>query len=310
MNISVVIVSYNVRELLRRCLASVLAETQGLPPGSVEVLVVDNASADDSAALVRQEFPQARLVANQENRGFSAACNQGAAHSSGEAILLLNPDAELRPGALRALTDCLGRHPNVAVVGPQLLNADGTAQPSRRRFPTLVTAFLESTVLQGWFPHNAHLRRYYCQDTPADQEQEVDWLVGACLLLRRAAWEQVGPLDERFFLYFEETDWCLRAARAGWRAAYVPQAQVVHRGGQSSGRDLRQRHIQFLASKRRFYRKHFGPVAGGLVRWALALNYALLIAEDALKLALGHKVAMRRERIGLYGAVLKWSVTG
>ena len=309
MKVSVVIVNWNVKELLRQCLASVQAEATELPPDAVEILVVDNASSDGSQAMLREEFPDVRLLANAENRGFSAACNQAIAQSSGEAILLLNPDAALMPGALTSLIDHLEHHAQVAAVGPRLLNPDGSIQSSRRRFPSLTTAFLESTIIQSYFPHLSHLRRYYCQDITEDREQEVDWLTGACLLLRRRSWEEVGPFDQRFFLYFEELDWCLRAKKAGWRIAYLPHAEAVHHGGQSSAQDLLSLQIHFTASKCGFYRKHFGLLAGQLVRWSLMLNYLLLIAEDALKLALGHKVAMRRQRIAMLGAVLKWGLT-
>ena len=310
MRVSIVVVSWNVRALLERCLSSIRAEAAAWPGGVVETLVVDNASRDGSVALLQQAFPEAHLIVNPENRGFSAACNQAFARCSGDAILLLNPDAELVPGALSTLVAYLEGHPEVGVVGPLLLNPDGTVQSSRRRFPTLATAFLESTIIQDSFPGLPHLRRYYCLDQPDDREQQVDWLVGACLLLRRKALAEVGGLDERFFLYFEEVDWCLRARPAGWRAAYLPQARVIHSAGQSSGQDLRLRHLYFTESKGRFYAKHYGPVAGGLVRWFLLASYALQILEDGIKMALGHKVAMRRERIALRGSVLKRGLRG
>lgn len=310
MRVSVVVVNWNVKELLQSCLASVLKESGSFPAGSVEIIVVDNASSDGSAEMVREQFPQARLLANAENRGFSAACNQAIAGCTGDAVLLLNPDAELLPGSLGELAGWLERHPAAAAVGPRMLNADGTIQSSRRRFPTLATAFLESTILQSYLPKLSHLSRYYCLDQPEDHEQQVDWLVGACLLLRRKALQEVGPLDEQFFLYFEETDWCLRAKRAGWQIAYLPDAQVLHHYGQSSGQDLRLRHIYFTDSKCRYYRKHFGPAAGRLVRWFLLVSYALQMVEESIKLALGHKVAVRRQRIALLGSVLKWGLKG
>ncbi len=307
MNISVVIVNWNVRDLLARCLASVEAEARGFP-GRVDTIVVDNASSDGSAVMVRGRFSIVTLIQNGTNRGFSAACNQGIRASSGEAVLLLNPDAELQPGSLAALADALERRPKVAVVGPRLLNADGSPQSSRRRFPTLATAFLESTILQSCFPDLPHLRRYYCLDRPDDLAQAVDWLMGACLLLRRSALDEVGLLDERFFMYFEETDWCKRAQEADWRVLYQPQAQVRHLAGQSSAQDLSRSHIYFTDSKAKYYAKHFGPVVGRLVRWLLMLDYALRLAEEGVKLALGHKPALRRERIAMYRAVLRWGL--
>ena len=185
MKVSVVVVNWNVKELLQSCLASVLREAKSFPAEGVETLVVDNASSDGSTQMVREQFPQVRLVANAENRGFSAACNQAVAGSTGDAVLLLNPDAGLLPGSLDKLAGWLERHSEVAAVGPRLLNPDRTTQSSRRRFPTLATAFLESTILQSYFPNLPHLNRYYCLDQPEEQQQEVDWLVRAWPLLPR-----------------------------------------------------------------------------------------------------------------------------
>lgn len=313
MNISVVIVNWNVRELLRRVLTSVFDEATRIHSDTsdiVEVLVVDNGSQDGSAAMVAREFPNVRLLANENNRGFSVACNQAIAASAGEAVLLLNPDAELQPGALSTLARYLEAHPEVGVVGPKLLDQDGATQSSRRRFPTLATAFLESTVLQSYFPRHPHLDYYYCRDRSDDQEQEVDWLVGACLLIRTRALDEVGELDERFFLYFEEMDWCRRAGAQGWRVIYLPEARVLHHYGQSSAQDLRQRHIRFTESKCRYYAKHYGALAGWCVRSFLLASYAWQLLEETVKLVLRHKVALRRERIALLTRVLKWGLLG
>ena len=310
MNISVVIVNWNVRELLRRSLTSVYGEAAALPSGAVEVVVVDNNSTDGSADMVAAGFPDVRLLVNPENRGFSAAFNQALPHCTGDAILLLNPDAELQPGSMTALSAHLEARPHLGAAGPMLLNADGSVQSSRRRFPTLATAFLESTVLQSYLPRNRHLDRYYCLDTPEDREQEVDWLVGACLLLRRSALEEVGGLDERFFLYFEEVDWFRRAHTMGWRTAYVPQARVLHHYGQSSAQNLQLRHTRFMESKVRYYAKHYGPLAAWCVRSFLLVSYAWQLFEESAKLALRHKVSLRRERIGLLTRILRWGLLG
>jgi len=184
MDLSVIVVSWNVRDLLRRCLQSIVARGWGAaeaaPAPSLEVLVVDNASADGSAAMVRAEFPMARVIANEKNRGFTAANNQGLAASRGRYLLLLNPDAELVGSALAEMVSCMEGHPEAGVLGPQLLYPDGSIQPSRRRFPTLATALVESTVIQEWWRDNRILRRYYMLDTPPSGEpQQVDWLVGA-----------------------------------------------------------------------------------------------------------------------------------
>lgn len=307
MNIAVVVVSWNVRELLSQCLASVQAEAVAWPAGWVQTWVVDNASADGSAAMVREQFPTAQVIENGRNAGYGAACNLALAAlpPDTDAVLLLNPDATLTPGALTALAETLKAHPEAAVVGPRVVDADGTLQSTRRRFPRLRTALLESTIVETYWPGNPEARRYHCADELDAEEQRVEWVMGAAWLVRMTAMQQIGGFDERFFMYFEETDWAWRAARYGWTFRYQPAAQVVHGGGRSSDQVPKLRHVYFVQSKVAFYRKHFGRMRGELVRRWLMLNYALQIAEDWLKLKLRHKVAMRRERIGLYGAVLR-----
>lgn len=305
MDLSIIIVSWNVRELLRRCLASVEASLQGRPDLEGEVFVVDNASADASVQMVAAEFPQVHLVANAENRGFAAANNQAMAASRGRYLLLLNPDTEVVGGALGTMVDYLETNPEVGVVGPKLLNADGSLQSSRRRFPTMATALVESTILQRYFPRAGLLRRYYCLDQDDDEVQDVDWLVGACLMVRRRAMEQVGPMDDQFFLYSEELDWCRRIRGAGWRVAYLPKARVVHHYGQSSAQDMPQRHIRFQDSKCRYFAKYHGRVAGALLRWFILGTYVFQMAEEGAKFLLRHKPQLRRQRLGLLYRVVR-----
>ena len=301
--VSVIIVSYNVRDLLAECLASVRAElARWGQPG--EILVIDNASTDGSAELPVLDEPDVRTIRNAANVGFARAVNQALALARGESVLLLNPDARLLPGSLPRLVEYLAAHPEVAVVGPRLLNADGSIQSSRRRFPTLLTGFIESTRLERYFARSRHMRRYYAADLPDDRPVEVDWLVGACLLIRRAAIESVGGLDERFFMYFEEVDWCLRLRRAGWRIVSNPAAQVIHHDGRSAVQDLARRQIHFDTSKRAYYRKHFGPGAALALRIFLGATYLFQTGEEAVKLALGHKPALRRERLAAWRRIL------
>lgn len=301
MELSAVVVSWNVRSHLRRCLASLWAQ-EGV---EMEVVVVDNASADSSPAMVRDEFPRTRLVVNSVNRGYAAATNQGMGLSRGRYLLLINPDTEVLADAPIQMMDYLEADPGVGLVGPQLLNPDGTVQSSRRRFPSLLTAFVESTILQRYLDGLLHLRRYYCRDTPDDQVQEVDWMVGACLMARRKVVEAVGGLDETFFMYFEEVDWYLRTRRVGWGAVYLPTAQVIHHYGQSSDQNLARRHLYFQRSKWLFYRKHYGPGVGNLVRAFLLATYLYQMGEEGAKLALRHKPALRRERLGLMWQVVR-----
>jgi hypothetical protein len=169
----------------------------------------------------------------------------------------------------------------------------------------LATAVLESTAVQQWWPDNATLRRYYVLDRGDDQTQDVDWIVGACVLARREAFRQVGPLDEAFFMYSEEMDWCYRLKQAGWRVVYLPQAQVIHFSGQSSRQVVAAQHIYFQRSKIRFFRKHRGAASATALRAFLLLNYFYQLTVESLKWAVGHKRPLRAERIRAYSQVLR-----
>jgi len=301
-DLSIIIVNWNVRDLLRRCLHSLLRPSTH--PLQHEIIVIDNASNDGSVEMLRTEFPQVRLIANEENRGFTAANNQGLAVAGGRYLLLLNPDTEVVDDALTVMVRYMEEHPQVGVLGPRLLYPDGRLQPSRRRFPTFATALLESTVIQQWSPDNRVLRRYYMRDTPDDETQEVDWLVGACLLVRREVYEQVGGLDEGFFMYSEELDWCKRIKEAGWRIVYLPTATVIHHEGKSSEQVVAARHIYFQSSKVRYFRKHHGPIQGEVLRWFLLGTYVYQAAREGVKWLLGHKRPLRAARLRAYRQVL------
>ena len=204
--LSIIIVSWNVAELLRECLRSV-AENHG--DLDLEVIVVDSASADKSVAMVSAEFPWVTLLAQSENVGFPRGNNIGMEVSTGDAILLLNPDTMIVGNALAVMLDYLDQNEDVGLIGPQLLNPDGSHQSSRRRFPTLMTGLFESTWLQPLAPR-ATMSRYFATDLPDDAANDVDWVTGACMLTRRAVVAQVGVMDEAYFMYSEELDWCKR----------------------------------------------------------------------------------------------------
>ena len=301
-DLSIIIVSWNVRDLLRRCLASLQGAADGC---TSEVFVVDNASSDDSAAMVRGEFPQVALIENRENLGFVRANNQALARCNGRYVLLLNPDTEIVADALGAMASYMDANPLVGVVGPQLVFADGSVQSSRRRFPDLKTLFVESSLLQRLFPRLSLLKRYYVLDRPHDVVQDVDWVVGACLMARREAVEAAGLLDERFFMYSEETDWCLRIKQRGWRVAYLPAARVVHHKARSSEQVMAAQHIYFHSSRVAYARKHFGLVQGEALRLFLLATYLCEIVAEGAKWLLGHKRLLRAQRVAVYRQVLK-----
>jgi len=305
-DLSVVVVSWNVSELLQQCIESI-RRTQGAL--NVEVIVVDNASTDDTVATVRERFPDVCLIANEENRGFPAANNQGIAVAEGRHVFLLNPDTKVLDDSLERLVDYLDQHQRVGIVGPQLLTGKGEVQSSRRRFPTLATAIFESTWLQSMAPEGV-LDHYYVRDRPGDEVQEVDWLYGAALMARREAVDEVGPLDEGFFMYSEELDWCRRFVEAGWRVVYLPEAQVVHYGGKSSDQVVAARHIHFQTSKVRYFRKYHGAFVSELLRVYLLLSYAWQWLLEGAKWLLGHKRSLRKERLAAYAAVLRSGLRG
>jgi N-acetylglucosaminyl-diphospho-decaprenol L-rhamnosyltransferase len=279
---------------------------------TAEVIVVDNASADDSVAMLAQDYPWVRIVANRDNLGFTRANNQGLEVSRSRYVLFLNPDTELTPAALKLLLAYAETHPQAGVIGPQLRYGDGSLQSSRRRFPTLATFFLESTVVQRWWPRNQVLTRYYMLDQPDDAIVQVDWIVGACMLVRRAVLEQIGGFDEGFFMYSEELDLCRRAVDAGWQVVWLPAAVVTHHEGKSSEQVVAARHIRFHSSRLRYVRKYHGRLAAALLRSFLLLTFVYQWLEEAAKWLAGFVVAsqqaqqpMRRDRMVAYAQVLR-----
>ena len=247
---AVVIVTYNVRELALACLRS-LGEEAG------EVFVVDNASQDGTVEAVREAWPAARVIANPGNEGFARANNQALREARGEHLCLLNPDTEVRPGALRRLQEALEEDPRLGIVGPALLNPDGSLQSAGQAFPTRA-ALLGGAV--PWTRRARGPRRRAADGTPV----ECDWIVGACMMIRREVLEQVGLLDEAYFMYGEEKDLCFRAKQAGWKVACLPEAEVIHYGGQSADQAPVESYLAFLDSQFYFLRKFYPPAQGRL----------------------------------------------
>jgi GT2 family glycosyltransferase len=300
-DLSIITVSWNVRDLLRDCIRSVDASRGQL---HLEMIVVDSASDDGSPDMIRQEFPWVELVVSEENLGFPGGNNVGIAHAKGRNILLLNPDTIILDDALQVMVHYIDRHVDVGALGAQILNPDLSIQSSRRRFPTMLTAIFESTWLENIAPAYI-LRNYYMLDLPDDEIADVDWVTGACLIVARRVIDQVGPLDEKYFMYSEELDWCRRIKDAGWRVLYLPQAQIIHHIGKSSEQAVTERHINFQRAKLRYIRKYHGRWAATLLRTLLLLIYSWQIAMEALKGLLGHRRSLRRQRIRSYWRVLR-----
>ena len=282
--VAVVVVSFNVRELLRACLQSVLA-AGGI---RTELVVVDNASSDRSGDMVAAEFPGVRLIRNPDNRGFSRASNQGISATSAPYVLSLNPDAVVEPDAIVILADYLRDHPEAGAVGPKIVRPDGSLDlAARRSFPSPLVALPRLSLLSRIFPRNQRLARYNLTDRSPDVVQEIDSGTAACLMFRRDVLAQVGLYDEAFFMYGEDLDLCYRIKAAGWRIIYLPQAVVLHHKGQSSRLKSNDMIREFHRAMWIFFRKHYrrttpGPVAA-LIHAGIEARSASLQLANALR---------------------------
>ena len=304
---------------------------------TLQVVVLDNASEDATTSLLPSRFPWVQTIFSDENLGFTGGNNRALEAmgfnplpppvTAGEVsnqpgsdpakdasprpdakarfIFFLNPDTELLPGSLWALYNGINEDETIGAIGPQLRYTDGVLQSSRRRFPGPITGFFESTWLEQMWPRNPWTRSYHLADWPADSRQDVDWLVGAALLVRGDVLAALGGFDPQFFMYSEETDLCRRIKRAGWRVVYDPAAIVIHAEGRSSGQVSAQRHILFNRSKVRYARKWHGPLWAALLRRYLLAEFRLQLASESVKAFLGHKRELRRSRIAAYRDVLK-----
>jgi N-acetylglucosaminyl-diphospho-decaprenol L-rhamnosyltransferase len=283
--VSVVVVTYNAMPYLERCLQSV---------GGQEVVVVDHGSTDGTVAFVRTRFPHA-LVIEQDNRGLAAGWNRGMREASGDWLLILNADAWVLDDAIDRLVAFAHDRPRAAVVGPRLLNADGTLQRSVRGFPTPWRIATEYLFLRKLAPRTRLLNGYYAARFAHDRAREADWLYGACMLVRRAALDEIGGLDEDFFLFSEETDWHRRFRDAGWEIWFSPDAEVVHVEGASHGG--------------RFYRENLR----GLLRY-LAKHHDLRAAERTRRMLVFaltlRGVLFRGERGRTYADAARWLRSG
>lgn len=307
LDVSIVIVSWNVAELLAKCLDSILSSP--IDMSRIEIIVVDSASSDKTVSILREKYPQVKLLAQSENVGFTRGNNIGFAASTGRTIFMLNPDTELLGDALPQLLNYLDSHADVGIVGPHTLNSDGSYQSSRRCFPSKSLAFFESTFLQGLAPKTM-LNDFYLSESPEDAVLEVGWMQGSALLVRREIYEKLGGLDESFVMYFEELDWCKRAADAAWKLVYLGTARIIHHGGKSTEQIGAKKHIYFQESKIRYYRKHHGAVFATLLRFFLLFNYLWQLGEEGLKALIGHKRELRKQRLSIYWQVLRSGLKG
>lgn len=312
-DLSIVIVNWNTRELLAACLCSIADcrlpiadcsapnnlnhQSTNLP--TTEVFIIDNASSDGSAGMVRERFPWARLIENAENLGFARANNQGIAAAGGRYVLLLNSDTEVRPGALRALVDLLEAHPEAGASGPKMLNPDGSLQNSYGSLPTVLDELL-GPYWADFFtkPWGGLGRTLWKRAVDADATRAVDRVSFACTLIRRAALDQVGFLDEGFEFYSEDYDLFKRLKTAGWKTLFCPQAEIVHHWGASSSQRSEWALRQLYRSKRLYFAKHHGRASETVLRIGLAGRFILQSALAAARYPVARQAASRQ--IALY----------
>ncbi|MEM2125319.1 MAG: glycosyltransferase family 2 protein [Candidatus Methanosuratincola sp.] len=249
--ISVCIVNYNTRDLLRDCLRSVMRDTPD------EIIVVDNASTDGSVEMVKGEFPSVRLLRSKVNLGYGAAANRAIGSCQSDYVLLLNSDTQLKPGCLPALRDYLDKNPSTAIAGPRISNPDGTPQTSTFYYPTPAHIFLYLSGIYQAIIYLPVLRKRSLQATPALSTRVVPWVVGAAFAFRREDFESVRGFDEEFFMYFEEVDLCYRLVKNGKQIHYAPVGEIIHVGGASTGKRQVEMNVMYFSSLARFYRKHY-----------------------------------------------------
>jgi N-acetylglucosaminyl-diphospho-decaprenol L-rhamnosyltransferase len=261
--ISVLVVSYNTRELLLRALEPLSTAPE------TEVVVVDNASRDGSADAVAAAFPEraVRVLRSPTNLGFAGGVNLAARHARGEVLLLLNPDAVLPPAGPATLADFLRAHPRAAAVGAALRFADGRPQPAAFRFPGLVQVGIDVFAV-GRLAHSRVNGRVPCGPRPV----RIDHPLGACMAIRRAAWEDVGPLDEGYFMYVEEVDWCRRARARGWEIWHEPRVVALHHGGAATRQRAEAMFVELWRSRLRYYERYHGPLYNRAVRALVRLG--------------------------------------
>jgi len=282
MDLSVIIVSHNSAGYLEACLGSL---DRHLAAFDVEVCVVDNASEDDTQGIASRRAPRLRLIANERNLGFAAAVNLGLAATTGRYVLWLNPDSVLLDDGMGALLEYLDARPDVGIIGPRILDPGGAFQRSARAFPSYDWAIgHRHSLLTRLFPANPYSKRYLRTDSDPAKVQDIDWVSGACLLHRRDVADRIGGLDERFFMYCEDVDFCLRAHQAGWAVQYHPVLTVQHQVAGST----RQRPARMLYERHRslwrYYKKHFPRgIPIDAVAWsAIWGRCALVLIEDLL----------------------------
>jgi len=299
MDLSIIIVNWNTKEYLLPCLKSIFKGGQGT---GWEVIVVDNGTRDGSREEVKKVFPSARLIENEKNFGFAKAANQGLQKASGRYALLLNPDTQVENGAIERLVSFMDAHSDVGVAGAQLLNADGTKQNSIANFPSLGTELLNKSLLRWLFP-----KKFPGKGRNYSEPIEVDSVIGACMMVRRDTLDQVGLLDEDYFLFLEETDWCYRMKKAGWKIYHVPQAEIYHFQGKSAETVKKRARVEFYRSRYHFFKKNRGNLQWFFLFIGLIIRLGFqLLAMGVVSLMTLFTIKSWRKKLSIYAYLFWW----
>lgn len=301
--VSIIIVNWNTKDYLEKCLTSIYETTKDT---IFEIIVVDNASSDGSTEIIRSKFSHVTLIENKENSGFGAANNQGIKISKGKYILILNPDTIILPECLDRLVNFLDQHSDVGAIGPKILNPDGTVQLTcARNFPTPLTEFFAYSILFRKFLCNKIFGNYLMTYWDHNDEREVSALSGSCMMFGRKALDEVGLFDENFFMYGEDLDLCYRIKKGGWKIWFLPNAQIVHYGGQSSSQVPVQTFFFDRDSMHRFFLKHYGIISGITHKIIVLIYTSVIQIFYALSFVLGNY----NKRISLKNKIKKTSET-
>ena len=305
-SVTAVVVTWNSAADIASCVAA-LSAAEGEIPGDLDIIVIDNDSGDTTVEIVRGQFPRIRLVQAHRNLGFGAAANIGISSASGDAVLLINPDAHLESGALGAMLAHLESDPDLACVAP-MHAADGQAAASPgRRLPSLVAAVTDGTIVERFMPDLPALRRYYMRDGADD---DPEWLTGACLCFRRSALAETGGFDVGYEMYAEEVDLLRELNWRGWRCDVTRNASVRHRGGASSEQDPISRERRFFHSRYRYVAKTWGWPVAALMRLFVAITGVLRLLEQCVRLLRPQARADARRELRQIAAVTLWQWTG
>jgi GT2 family glycosyltransferase len=303
MDLSIIIVNWNTRDFLLQCLESVYQTMKRI---EMDIFVVDNGSIDGSIAAAKERFSEVKFIQNEMNLGFAGANNQALRLAMGKYLLLLNPDTQVKKGAIDRLISFMDAHPEVGGAGAQLLNSDGSKQNSIANFPSLVTELLNKSLLRWLFP-----KAFPGKERNYLEPIEVDSVIGACMIVKREAVEQVGLLDEDYFLFLEETDWCYRIKRAGWKIYHVPHSEIYHFQGKGVEIEKKKARIEYYHSRYHFFKKNRGSLQWFILLIGSVMKLMFeLVFMGILCLLTSFRIEKWRRRFSLYTYLMWWHLKG